>query len=106
MPRYLIEVNYTPEGMQGVLAKGGTARREMVEKMMAEVGGRVETFDYAFGASDAFLIVEAPDNVAIAGITMMVGAAGSAACRTTVLLTPEEIDRAAEVKATYTPPGS
>jgi hypothetical protein len=37
---------------------------------------------------------------------MRVGAAGAASCTTTVLLTPEEIDRAAEVKVTYRPPGS
>lgn len=61
MPRFLIEVSYTPEGMKGVLAKGGTARREMVEKMLAEVGGTVESFDFAFGANDAYLIVDAPD---------------------------------------------
>lgn len=36
----------------------------------------------------------------------MVGAAGSASCRTTVLLPPEDIDRATKVKASYTPPGS
>lgn len=106
MPRYLIEVGYTPEGLQGVLAKGGTARREMVEKMLAEVGGRVETFDYAFGANDVYLIIEAPDHATVAGITMMVGAAGAASCRTTVLLSPEEIDRASQVQATYRPPGS
>ena len=36
MPRFLVEVNYTPEGIQGVLAKGGTARRDMIEKMLAD----------------------------------------------------------------------
>lgn len=106
MPRYLVEVSYKPEGLQGILAKGGTARREMVDKMLAEVGGRVESFDFAFGANDAFLIVDVPDHATIAAIAMMVGAAGAATCRTNVLLTPEEIDRAAEVKATYKPPGS
>ena len=106
MSRYLIEVNYTPEGLKGVLAKGGTARREMIDKMLAEVGGTVESFDFAFGANDAFLIIDAPDQVTVAAITMMVGAAGAATCRTTVLLSPEDIDRAAGVKATYRPPGS
>ena len=106
MPRYLIELSYTPEGRKGVLAKGGTARREVVEKMLAEVGGTVESFDFAFGANDAYVIVDAPDQVTVAGVMMKVGAAGAASCRTTVLLTPEEIDRAAQVKASYTPPGS
>jgi uncharacterized protein with GYD domain len=74
--------------------------------MLAEVGGTLETFDFAFGENDAYVIVDVPDPVTVAGIAMKVGAAGSAACRTIVLLTPEEIDRAAQVKATYQPPGS
>lgn len=106
MPRYMIEASYTAEGMQGVLAKGGSARREAVEKMLADVGGTVESFDFAFGDTDAFVIVEVPDAVTAAGVAMQVSAAGSASCKTTPLLTPEEIDRAAQVKANYRKPGS
>jgi uncharacterized protein with GYD domain len=106
MPRYLIEVSYKPEGMKGLLAKGGTARREMIQKMLADVGGKVESFDFAFGANDAFLIVDVPDHATVAAVTMMVGASGAVTCKTNVLLTPEEIDDAAKVKAKYTPPGS
>src|SRR5687768_9987496 len=98
MPRYLIQVNYSPAGLEGVRSGGGSARREVVEKMLAEVGATVESFDFAFGDSDVVLIIEAPDHVTVAAITMLVGASGAATCRTTVLLTPEEIDRAAQVK--------
>lgn len=106
MARYLIEARYSPEGMKGVVAKGGVARREAVEKMLADVGGRVESFDFAFGDSDAFVICEVPDNVAAAAIGMAVGASGMASVKTTVLLSPEEIDRAAQVSISYRPPGS
>jgi uncharacterized protein with GYD domain len=106
MPKYLIEASYTAEGLKGVLAKGGTARREAVEKMCADIGGTLESFHFAFGATDAYVIVDIPDNVSAAGVGLAVGASGMCAARTTVLLTPEEIDRAAEVQATYRPPGS
>lgn len=106
MPKYLIEASYNSDGMKGVLAKGGTARREAVEKLLADVGGTVESFFFAFGDRDAIVTVDVPDNVTAAAIGMMVGASGLTTCRTTVLLTPEEVDRAAEVKATYRPPGS
>lgn len=106
MPKYLIEANYTAEGMQGVLAKGGTARREAVDKMLADVGGTCESFNFAFGATDAIVIVDAPDNVSAAAVGMMVGASGSASCKTTVLLSPEEIDRAAGLQVTYQRPGT
>ena len=106
MPKYLIEANYTAEGMKGVLAKGGTARREAVEKMLADLGGTLESFHFAFGDTDAFVIVDVPDNVTAAAIGMMVGSSGMTSCKTTILLSPEDIDRAAQVKATYVPPGS
>ena len=106
MPKYLIEATYSPEGIQGVLAKGGTARREAVEKMLTDVGGSLESFHFAFGDTDAVVIVEVPDNVSAAAVGMVVGASGMATCKTTVLLTPEEIDRAAAVNATYRKPGT
>jgi uncharacterized protein with GYD domain len=106
MAKYLIEASYTADGIKGVLAKGGTARREAVEKMLADLGGTVESFHFAFGESDAYVIVDVPDNTTAAAIGMMVAASGMTSCKTTVLLTPEEIDRAAQVKATYAPPGS
>ena len=106
MPKYLIEANYTAEGMKGVLAKGGTARRESVEKSLADLGGTMESFNFAFGASDAYVIVDVPDNTTVAALAMTVSASGMAACKTTVLLSPEEIDKAAKINATYAPPGS
>jgi hypothetical protein len=39
--------------MRGVLAEGGTARKSAVEKTAADVGGRVLSFDFAFGGDDA-----------------------------------------------------
>lgn len=106
MPKYLIEASYTAEGMKGVLAKGGTARREAVEKMLADVGGTLESFHFAFGGTDAYVIADVPDNVTAAAVGMQVGASGAASCNTVVLLTPEEIDKAANLKATYRAPGS
>ena len=106
MSRYLIEASYTAEGLKGVLAKGGTARRDAIEKMLADVGGTVESLDFAFGDNDVILIVEVPDQVSVAAVAMTVGAGGAATCKTTVLLTPEEIDRATGIKATYRTPGS
>ncbi len=106
MPKYLIEASYNAEGLKGVLDKGGTARREAVEKMLAGIGGTVESFHFAFGPSDAIVIVDVPDNINVAAICMLVGASGKATAKTTVLLTPEDIDAAAKVQAKYGPPGS
>ena len=105
MPKFLIEASYTSDGMKGVLDKGGTARREAVEKLLADVGGTLDSFHFAFGATDAYVIVDVPDNISAAAVGMVVGSSGMVNLKTTVLLMPEDIDRAAAVHATYTPPG-
>ena len=105
MPRYLIVASYTAAGEQGLLSKGGTARRTSVTEMVTKLGGTVETFDFAFGEDDVFVVVDLPDNVTAAAIGLAVGATGLVAVRTVVLLTPEEIDAAAQKHADYHGPG-
>jgi uncharacterized protein with GYD domain len=105
VPRYLIIANYTAEGTQGLLSKGGTARRTSVTEMVEKLGGTVETFDFAFGEDDVFVICDVPDSVTAAAIGLSVGASGLVALRTVVLLTPEEIDSAAQMHPDYHGPG-
>ena len=105
MPRYMIVASYTAQGEQGLLSKGGSARRASVNEMVEKLGGKVETFDFAFGEDDVFTVVDLPDNVTAAAIGLAVGASGLTTVRTIVLLTPEEIDAAAEKHADYHGPG-
>lgn len=44
MPKYLVKANYTLQGMKGVLAEGGTSRRDAIEKLTADLGARMESF--------------------------------------------------------------
>ena len=106
MAKYLIVASYTNPGIKGIIAKGGTARREAVEKMVADLGGHMESFYFGFGDGDAYVIVDLPDNVGAAAASLTVGASGMATTKTTVLLTPEEVDRAAATSVNYAPPGS
>jgi uncharacterized protein with GYD domain len=106
MAKYLIIASYTAEGMKGVISKGGTARRDAVAKTVADVGGQVESFYFAFGEDDAYVIADLPENTAAAAIGMAVGASGMASVKTVVLLTPDEVDRAAQTSVAYRPPGS
>jgi uncharacterized protein with GYD domain len=105
MPKYLVEANYTVEGLKGLLKEGGSSRRAAIEKLYASVGGKVEAFYYAFGKTDVFIIADVPDNVSTAALSLTVSAAGAATSRVTVLLTPEEIDAAARKSPQYRPPG-
>ena len=106
MPKYLIEASYTREGVEGVRAKGGSSRRDAVAETARSLGGEVESFYFAFGDHDSYVVVDLPDNEAAAAVAMTVNAAGGAAVKTIVLLTPEQVDEAAERSVSYRPPGS
>ncbi len=106
MPKYLVEANYVGDGLKGLLKEGGSSRQAAVANLAASVGGKLEAFYYAFGDSDLYAIIDAPDNVSAAALSLIVNAAGAATAKITVLLTPEEIDQAAKVTANYRPPGA
>jgi uncharacterized protein with GYD domain len=106
MPKYLIEASYTLEGVKGVQSAGGTSRRDAIATLAESAGGRMESFYFAFGDHDVYTIVDLPDNESAAAVAITVNAAGGAAVRTTLLLTPEEVDAAAKRSVDYRPPGS
>jgi uncharacterized protein with GYD domain len=105
MPKYLLEVNYTLDGVRGVVAKGGTARKNAAQAAAKSLGGKVESFYFAFGGTDVFAIADLPDNAAAAALALNVTAGGGAAVRTVVLLGTDEIDAATDKAVKYTPPG-
>jgi len=104
MARYLFQGSYSREGAQGLLREGGTRRRAAVEALMQSLGGRLEAFYYAFGETDLFMVVDLPDHAAAASASLLVAASGAGQWRTTVLLTPEDMDRAATSGASYRAP--
>lgn len=106
MPKYLISGSYTAQGAKGVAAEGGSARVEAIRKLAASLGGSVESFYFAFGSDDFFVTMDMPDNASVAAASLLVAAAGAANVRCTVLLTGEEIDRAAKLGGTYRAPGT
>lgn len=106
MPRFLFEANYTPAGVKGVIKDGGSARRDAIAKAVAALGGRVESFHFAFGAVDAYVICELPDNATAAAMALAVGQSGLASVRTIVLMTPEEVDGAVQKQVSYRGPGN
>ena len=105
MPKYLVSANYVGEGIKGLLKDGGSARQAAVEKLVGSMGGRVESMYYAFGETDLYVIADMPDNASMAAVALTVGASGAATLKTTVLMTPEEVDEAAKKTPNYRPPG-
>ena len=105
MPKYLFSGSYIGEGIKGLLKDGGSGRKEAVEKLITSLGGKVESLYFAFGADDFFIIAEAPDNIKAAAGALIASATGAVAVKTTVLLTPEEVDEVSKISVDYRPPG-
>ncbi len=106
MAKYLLEVTYSLDGIRGVKAHGGSARAAAAAALVESLGGTLECFYFAFGGSDVFAIADLPDNEAVAAAALAVSGSGVGTTRTVVLLTPSEMDAAAQKQLTYSPPGS
>lgn len=106
MPKFLIEASYNAEGVKGLQSGGGSARVEAVRQAAAGVGGSVESFHFALGDTDAYVVIDVPDAESIAALSLAVNASGAVTAKAITLLTPEQIDEAAKRSVGYRAPGS
>jgi uncharacterized protein with GYD domain len=106
MAKYLIKGSYNPEGARGLIKEGGSARRDMVKKLIEGLGGKLETFYYAYGDVDVYAIVDVPQATDGLAMGLAVNASGAVNLTTTPLITPEEIDAAAKKSVAYRAPGA
>lgn len=65
---------------------------------MESLEGKVEAVYFALGAHDVVGIVDLPDIVSIAALSLAVSATGLVRIRSTALLSVEEFDRAIKKK--------
>lgn len=107
MAKYLLKVSYSADGLKGVMKEGGTSRVKAVERALGGLGGSLESFYFAFGSDDVYVIAEAPDHTAAIAMAAAVGTSGAiSSYETVVLLSPADIDRAMNVAVDYAPPGA
>ena len=105
MAKYLFTGRYNTEGASGLIADGGTGRRQAVEALAQSVGGSVESMHFALGKDDVFVIADLPDHQAATALALTVAATGAVKIRTTPLLTPTDVDEAVKKSPAYRPPG-
>jgi uncharacterized protein with GYD domain len=105
MPKFLWKASYSVRGAKGVASSGGSARRDVVDNAVKGLGGTLEAFYFAFGDTDAYVIADLPDNESAAAIALAVNSTEGASLETVVLVTPEEIDAAANKQVDFTPAG-
>jgi len=105
VPKFLMQARYTTQGIEGLLKDSASGRRADVQAAVKAVGGKLETFYYAFGEDDVIVIMELPDNKTAAALSFAVSNGGAVRVRTTPLLTVEEVDQALEIQPQYRSPG-
>src|SRR2546429_2123848 len=107
MSIYLMRFSYTPETWSRLI-QNPEDRRDAARAYLEEVGGALHGFWYGFGKYDGYAILEAPDNVSMAGVVLAIAAGGAlASVETTGLMTVEEtLEALAKGQAIgYRPPG-
>jgi uncharacterized protein with GYD domain len=105
MAKYLFRANYVGKGVEGLLKEGGTSRRETVAKAINAVGGKLESFYYAFGDTDVLGVIDVPDVASAIATSLTINATGVVNLNLTPLILPEEVDAATKKKTSYRPPG-
>jgi uncharacterized protein with GYD domain len=106
MPKYLFEANYTPEAVRGLKDAGASSRAKAVNDMATGLGGSLDSFHFAFGDVDAYVIVDLPDDEAAAAAAFTVAASAATKIKTVKLLTLDEADAAIARSVDYRSPGN
>jgi uncharacterized protein with GYD domain len=108
MPFYLMRFSYTPEAWARLITQPED-RREVARAVVEKLGGTLHGFWYGFGEYDGFVLIEAPNNISAAALSVGIAAGGSLrSAETTVLLTVEEaIEMLEQAQGLpYRPPGA
>jgi uncharacterized protein with GYD domain len=105
MAKYLAKANYKTDGVRGVIKEGGSGRVEVVTKLVKKLGGKVEAFYFAYGESDAYLIIEIAESAALA-LSLAVNASGAVTIQLVPLITAKQMDEAAKTSVSYRAPGA
>jgi uncharacterized protein with GYD domain len=81
MAQYILLATWTDQGIKGV--KESPQRLDAARKLWQEGGGRIVSFHMTMGAYDMVLVVEAPDDAAVARSVLKLAQRGNV--RTTTL---------------------
>ena len=91
MPRYVILVDWTEQGVRSV--KETTQRAEHVTQMIEQMGGRMEALYWTQGRHDLVGVMEAPDEETAAAVGLRVGLGGAVRTETMRAFDAEEMGR-------------
>lgn len=108
MSYYLIQTAYTPQGWEAMV-KNPHNRLEAIKPVVEGLGGSITNAWMQFGDYDVMVVVDMPDNLSAAALSMAASAGGAVkAAKTTPLMTIDESVEALRKAsgAEYNPPES
>ena len=105
MAKFFVRAKYSPAGIQGAVREGFAAREAYIRSLIESLGGRVESWYYAYGEDDIIVIIDAEPS-AIVALSIAVNQSGGVAVTTTPLLTSSEMDEARARLPQYRAPGA
>lgn len=106
MAKFLVEANYTAEGLKGLIKDKAAGRNAAVEQTLAALGGKLEAIYFTLGERDVLVLCECPDNASAASLGLAASASGLVRTKITPLLTVEELDETLAKGVAYRPPGT
>jgi uncharacterized protein with GYD domain len=106
MPKFMAKARYNADGARALMKEGGSSRVAAVTKATKAIGGKVESFSFAYGGDDAFVIVDVPNEAAGLALSLAVNASGTVTLDMVPLITPKQMDDAAKVTVKYRAPGA
>ncbi len=105
MPKFLVEVSYTAEGLKGLQRDKAAGRMAAVKSALKAVDGQLEALYWCLGERDAIAVLDLPDTATAAALATAISASGSVRTKTTPLLTAAELDAALQKSIDYRAPG-
>jgi uncharacterized protein with GYD domain len=109
MPKYMFMGSYTKETMAS-LVDSPEDRSVAARKLAESVGGKLETYYWAFGPEDWVAIADLPNDEAAGAVSLAVSSSGVTGVRTTKLITMDEalamLRKAKQAAAGFAKPGA
>lgn len=106
MAKYLLRANYVGDGVKGLMAEGGSKRRDAAQAAVESVGGSLDCMYFAFGDTDVYGICDVPDAASATALSLLINSSGAVTLNLVPLMTVEDLDEAASKTPAYRAPGS
>jgi len=89
MPKYVVLLNWTDQGIKGV--RETTQRSDRARQLFEQAGGTVDIVLWTQGRYDIVLVVDVPDDESLAAVLLQLGMVGAVRTESLRGFTQEEM---------------